>query len=69
MAKALSLRETADEGGGARLLTPGRYVLWSVYRYCGPGAGPAAASGDVPPGRPGPIRGEFASNSVTIEVR
>jgi hypothetical protein len=40
---------------GPRLLRPGRYVLWAVYRFC-------AGQGDV-------LRGEYASNPVSIEVR
>ncbi|MCU0687468.1 MAG: hypothetical protein MUF34_35365 [Polyangiaceae bacterium] len=54
--------------GGPRLLRPGRYVLWAVYRFCagsgGPGAAPSseAGRGDV-------LRGEYATNPVSIEVR
>lgn len=42
----------------ARLLTPGRYVLWAVYRYCAPDAH-----------RPDVLLGEYPSNPVAIEVR
>ncbi|HEU4407331.1 MAG TPA: hypothetical protein VFS43_18835 [Polyangiaceae bacterium] len=56
----------------ARLLSPGRYVLWVVYRHCGFGAsvdpqsgvllGESVVRGDV-------LEGEYASNPVTVEVR
>jgi hypothetical protein len=46
-----------------RLLSPGRYVLWAVYRNC------AAEPNTTGVERPEPLMGEYASNSVTIEVR
>jgi hypothetical protein len=64
-----------DEGVGidyARLLTPGRYVMWVVYRHCGFGAS-SVGEGGVPLGenvvRNDVLQGEYASNPVAIEVR
>ncbi len=54
----------------ARLLSPGRYVLWAVYRFCG--FDPAEAAADREGRdlrRPDALRGEYASNPVTVEVR
>jgi hypothetical protein len=54
--------DQADGLAGLRLFSPGRYVLWSVYRYCGSWSDSVAEP-------PGAMLGEYASNSVTVEVR
>jgi hypothetical protein len=48
----------SDPECGVRLLRPGRYVLWAVYRNC-----------TADPGRPDMLLGEYASNPVTVDVR
>jgi hypothetical protein len=64
--QAAVLDDQQDERSDARpvrLFSPGRYVVWAVYRFCG------ISSASVDYNRLEALKGEFASNSVTIEVR
>lgn len=61
---SFDMHENEPSGlAGLRLFSPGRYVLWSVYRFCG------LSNDDLSCTHAAPLTGEYASNSVTIEVR